>query len=107
MFASLGRAVWVDGDQILRRLPGSVVVLYTRARIRIVKRTLDRKPIATVPRAPFCGLDCPGAEEMALYIEGKLPGGRHMSIDEHLCYCPACFRLYVDVRRFLLEHESA
>jgi hypothetical protein len=72
-----------------------------------VKRTLDRKPIATVPRAPLCGLNCPGDEDMALYIERKLTGGRHMAIDEHLCYCPACFRLYIDVLRFLLEQESA
>jgi hypothetical protein len=91
----------------LKRLPGSIVILFTRARIRIVKRSLDRKPVATVPRAPSCGLYCPGTVEMALYVEGKLTAGRNMAIDEHLCYCPPCFRLYVDVLHFLLEDESA
>jgi hypothetical protein len=89
----------------LRRLPGAIVILVTRARIRIVKRTLDRKPPQVVPMAPFCGLDCPSVEELAEYIDDRLPGNRHMAIDEHLCTCRSCFEVYVGVLRFQLEQE--
>jgi len=83
------------------------VILVTRARIRIVKRGLDKQPLHALPLAPRCGLDCPSAEEMAQYIDNLLPGGRHAAIDEHLCSCQACFEVYLGVLRFQLEQESA
>jgi hypothetical protein len=83
------------------------VILLTRARIRIVKRRLDKQSLQVVPLAPRCGLDCPSAEEMAQYIAGLLPGNRHMEIDEHLCSCAACFEVYLGVLRFQLDQESA
>ena len=91
----------------MKRLPGFIVILLTRARIRIVKRRLDKKPLQAVPLPPRCGLDCPSAEELAQYIDGVLPGNRHMEIDEHLCSCAACFEVYTGVLRFQLEEESA
>jgi hypothetical protein len=87
------------------RLPGLIVILLTRARIRIVKRRIDRQPLQAVPLAPRCGLDCPGAEEMAEYIERRLPGFRQAEIDEHLSTCPSCFEVYEGVLRFQLEQE--
>jgi anti-sigma factor RsiW len=44
---------------------------------------------------------------MAQYIDGLLPGNRHMEIDEHLCSCAACFEVYLGVLRFQLDQESA
>ena len=82
------------------------MVLLTRARIRIVKRTFDKKSREAVPQAVNCGLNCPGPEEMAVYIECKLSVHRQAAISEHLNWCPACFALYVDAFRFLLEHEE-
>jgi hypothetical protein len=79
----------------LKRLPGAVVILLTRARIRIVKRTIERRPPSSVP-AVLCGLRCPGDEELAAYIDGRLAAGSHEKIREHLSYCPRCYAVYFE-----------
>jgi hypothetical protein len=88
----------------LKRLPGAVIVLLTRARIRIVKRKIDRKPPASVP-AVLCGLRCPGNEDLAAYIDGRLGAGSHERVREHLSYCPRCYAVYFETV-WHLEHEE-
>ncbi|HEX4960341.1 MAG TPA: hypothetical protein VF173_05855 [Thermoanaerobaculia bacterium] len=66
----------------MRRLPGLVVTLVTRARIRIVKRLLERQPLQTIPVALCCGIECPSAEDLAVYIDNRLAGNQRMEIDE-------------------------
>ena len=87
------------------RMPGIIVVLFTRARVRIVRRRIEKKPPQAIPAPPLCGLECPSAEEMAEYIDGRLSGYRRIVIDEHLCDCVACFEVYLGVLRFQLEGE--
>ena len=89
------------------RKPGLTVVLLTRARVRIVKQWLEKTPPHLIPPPPNCGLRCPSANEMAEYIDRRLPGHRQAEIDEHLCVCRSCFEVYEGVLRFQLEQETA
>jgi hypothetical protein len=79
----------------LKRLPGAVVILLTRARIRIVKRRVERRPPSSIP-AVLCGLRCPGDEELAAYIDGRLATGPRERVREHLSYCPKCYAVYFE-----------
>jgi len=80
-------------------------VTFTRARTRIVKPRPEKKSRAdAVP--PSYGLDCPTAEDLAAYIDKRIPGHREVAIDEHLCKCAACMEVYVAVLRFLLAQKD-
>ncbi len=83
-------------------MPG-IIVLLTRATVRVVRPTVEKKSPQAIPPPPYCGLECPSAEEMAEYIDGRLSGYRRIVIDEHLCDCAACFEVYLSVLRFQLE----
>lgn len=74
------------------RMPGIIVVLFTRARVRIVRRRIEKKPPQAIPAPPLCGLECPSAEEMAEYIDGRLSGYRRIVIDEHLAIASPALR---------------
>jgi hypothetical protein len=91
----------------MRRLPGLIVILVTRARVRIVKRLLGGRPLQAVPVALRCGIECPSAEDLAAYIDNRLAGNRRMEIDEHLAKCRRCFEVFEEVLRFNLEQEHA
>jgi len=89
----------------MRRLPGLVVILVTWARIRIVRRLLERQPLQAVPVALRCGIECPSAEDLAAYIDNRLARNRRIEIDEHLTQCRRCFEVFEGVLRFKLEQE--
>ena len=91
----------------MRRLPGLVVIVVTRARVRIVRRLLERQPLQAFPVALHCGIECPSSEDLAAYIDNRLAGNRRMEIDEHLAKCRRCFEVFEGVLRFKLEQEPA
>lgn len=82
------------------------MILLTRAKIKIVKRKIEGKPLAVSPPAVCCGLECPCAEDLAAYIDGVLPHSRYRVVGEHLAFCPHCFAVYIDVLQFQFEEEA-
>ena len=41
-------------------------------------------------------ISCPGAEEIAEYVEGRVPTYRRMQLMRHFCVCPSCARATLD-----------
>jgi hypothetical protein len=78
-----------------------VVILWTRARIRIVKRKLERKPPEASAPAVLCGLKCPGDVELAAYLDDRLDLVAQQKLHEHLLYCPRCYSLCQETASFL------
>ena len=45
------------------------------------------------------GSPCPGDEEIAAYLDGKVGGYRRMRLIRHLCGCPSCARAVLAAAR--------